>query len=108
MRTRYKFNKNQNFKFYFGPNMHSRAGSVYLQDSKRNLYFTLTDMKGNVLQCISARSISKDRKKRATEATLGAMARKLLPIMRVHSLQRVVFYPLVLKRRPVFQVPLNI
>lgn len=102
-----KFKVKRFSKFYFGPNLNNRICIIYIRSIKRNLYFTITDLRGRVIQSVSARGISRDRKKRTTETTITLMAQRLLITTNSQCIHRAIVRPLAITRRSVLQILFN-
>lgn len=70
--------------FYFGPFVDRRVGALHINQKRRNLFFTATDLTGSVLGAVSAKPFSANRKKRTASHIIELLVRKLLNILKAY------------------------
>lgn len=82
----------KNSKFYFGSNVDYKVGIIYLNSRRKNLFFTLTDLIGQVLICKSAASLNIERKKLHSPQVADILITSICNIAKLHRLNSIKIY----------------
>lgn len=91
--------KKISFEFYFGPLAEKRIAAFHVSKKRRNLFLTITDLTGAVLNSISAKSLVADRKKRFADHILVMIVKKLAVTLKAYRVESVRLFLRISKTR---------
>lgn len=72
------------FEFYFGPFADKRIAALHINQKRRNLFFTITDLTGSVISAVSAKPYAPNRKKRMAPHIIELLIGKLITVLRAY------------------------
>lgn len=72
------------FEFYFGPFAERRVAALHINQKRRNLFFTVTDLTGSVIGAVSAKPFAANRKKRTAPHIIDLLIRRLLNVLKAY------------------------
>lgn len=77
------------FKFYFGPFAEKRVAAFHINQKRKNLFFTVTDLAGSVVGAVSAKPFEANRKKRTAPHIIDLLIRRLASLLRAYRVSAV-------------------
>lgn len=72
------------YEFYFGPFADRRVAAFHINQKRRNLFFTVTDLTGSVIAAISAKPFAANRKKRTAPHIIELLVRRLTAVLKAY------------------------
>jgi small subunit ribosomal protein S11 len=77
------------FEFYFGPFTDRRVAAFHINQKRRNLFFTVTDLTGSVIGSISAKPFAANRKKRTAPHIIELLIRRLSGMLKAYRVNAI-------------------
>jgi ribosomal protein S11 len=90
---------NAPFEFYFGPFVERRVAALHINQKRRNLFFTVTDLTGSVIGAISAKPFAANRKKRTAPHIIELLMRRLLNVLKAYRVNVIRLFLKVAHKR---------
>jgi len=89
MKSKFTNKFRRKYRFYFGPFTDRRVGVFFLRKRGRNVFLTVTDLTGAVVQSLSSKFFVADRKKRLAPHVTEALTARLCMTLKAHRVNTV-------------------
>lgn len=84
-------------ELYFGPFVDRRVAAFHISKKRRNLFLTITDITGAVVNSLSAKFFASNRKKRFAPHVVELIVRRLSIILRAYRINTVRLFTKIAK-----------